>query len=406
MMKLLTVLAWRNLWRYPRRTIIILFAIAIGVWSMLSLAAFMRGMMEQYVNNAIGNLVAHIQIHAPSYRDDPVIEHSMPPPTEPLLKVLNEADIKGWAARVRVPAVVSSERESIGVTLVGIDPVQEQGLSFIADAVTEGRILASIDDKGIILGRKLVERLETRLGKRVVLMSQNDSHDIAERGFRIVGVYDTKMEETETQFVFVSRQRLQKMLGMQDNISELAVLGYDRDNLETVVQKLRAAAPEQDVQDWQTLNPLVMVIVNVFEGFLLIWYLVVFIAVAFGLVNTLLMAIFERTREMGLFQALGMKPRWIVGQVLFESLFLLSMGLIIGNVMSFATLLLTAEGLDFSSYAAGYEMAGLSSLIYPVLSLSDVVISNVLIIGLGLVASFYPAWRASRYVPVEAITRT
>ena len=406
MMKLLTVLAWRNLWRYPRRTIIILFAIAIGVWSMLSLAAFMRGMMEQYVNNAIGNLVAHIQIHAPSYRDDPVIEHSMPPPTEPLLKVLNEADIKGWAARVRVPAVVSSERESIGVTLVGIDPVQEQGLSFIAHTVTEGRYLESLDDKGIILGRKLVERLETRLGKRVVLMSQNDSHDIAERGFRIVGVFDTKMEETETQFVFVGRQRLQKMLGMQDNISELAVLGYDRDNLKTVVQKLRAAAPEQDVEDWQTLNPLVMVIVNVFEGFLLIWYLVVFIAVAFGLVNTLLMAIFERTREMGLFQALGMKPRWIVGQVLFESLFLLSMGLIIGNLMSFATLLLTAEGLDFSRYAAGYEMAGLSSLIYPVLSLSDVVISNVLIIGLGLVASFYPAWLASRYVPVEAITRT
>jgi len=153
MMKLLTVLAWRNLWRYPRRTIIILFAIAIGVWSMLSLAAFMRGMMEQYVNNAIGNLVAHIQIHAPSYRDDPVIEHSMPPPTEPLLKVLNEADIKGWAARVRVPAVVSSERESIGVTLVGIDPVQEQGLSFIAHTVTEGRYLESLDDKGIILGR-------------------------------------------------------------------------------------------------------------------------------------------------------------------------------------------------------------------------------------------------------------
>ncbi|HIE00165.1 MAG TPA: ABC transporter permease [Thiotrichaceae bacterium] len=405
-MKLLTVLAWRNLWRYPRRTIIILLAIAIGVWSMLSLAAFMRGMMEQYVNNAIGNLVAHIQIHAPSYRDDPVIEHSMLPPTEPLLKVLNEIDIKGWTSRVRVPAVVSSERESMGVTLVGIDPVQEQGLSFIADAVTEGRYLESLDDKGIILGNKLVERLETRLGKRVVLMSQNESHEIAERGFRIVGIFDAKMEETETQFVFISRQRLQKMLGMHDKISELAVLGYDRDNLETVVQKLRAAAPEQDVQDWQTLNPLVMVIVNVFEGFLLIWYLVVFIAVAFGLVNTLLMAIFERTREMGLFQALGMKPRWIVGQVLFESLFLLSMGLIIGNLMSFATLLLTAEGLDFSSYAAGYEMAGLSSMIYPVLSLSDVVISNVLIIGLGLVASFYPAWRASRYVPVEAITRT
>jgi ABC-type antimicrobial peptide transport system permease subunit len=101
-----------------------------------------------------------------------------------------------------------------------------------------------------------------------------------------------------------------------------------------------------------------------------------------------------------------MKPRWIVGQVLFESLFLLAIGLIVGNLMSWATLVLTAEGLDFSRYAAGYEMIGLSSLIYPMLKISDVVIANLLVIGLGLLASLYPAWRAARYVPVEAITRT
>ncbi len=417
-MKLLTVLAWRNLWRYPRRTTIILLAIAFGIWSMLSMSAFMRGMMEQYVNNAIQSLVGHIQIHAPGYRDDPVIDHSMPPPNDKLLNVLNGENIKGWATRVRVPAAVSSERESMGVTLVGIDPAQEQGLSFIADAdaVTEGRYLESIDDKGIILGRKLVERLETRLGKRVVLMSQNRYNEIAERGFRVVGIFDAKTENVETQFAFVGRRVAQKMLGMQDNISELAVLGQDRDELDDLVQKLRVAATDElattekpeklDIQPWPTLNPLVKIMVNVFEGFLLIWYVVVFIAMAFGLVNTLLMAVFERTREIGLFQALGMKPRWIVGQVLFESSFLLAIGLTVGNLMGWATLVLTADGLDFSRWAAGYEMAGLSSLIYLVLSTADIVIANVLVISLGLIASLYPAWRAARYVPVEAITRT
>jgi len=405
-MKLLTTLAWRNLWRYPRRTTIILVAIAIGVWSMVSISALMRGMIEQQINNAIHNLVAHIQIHAPGYLDDPVIEHSMAPPNDKLLNLLDKNNISAWATRVRVPAVVNSERESMGVTLVGIDPQGEQGLSFIADAVTEGRYLNGIDDKGIILGRKLAERLETRLGKRVVLMGQNQANEIAERGFRVVGIFDTKMENTETQFVFISRQIAQNMLGMRDNISELVVLSQDREQLDSLLQKLRAAVPKLDVQAWQTIIPLIMLVANVSEGFLLIWYFVVFIAMAFGLVNTLLMAIFERTREIGLFQALGMKPRWIVGQILFESSFLLLIGLTLGNLMGWLTLILTADGLDFSQYAAGYEMAGLSSLIYPVLNMSDIVIANLLIISLGLIASLYPAWRAARSVPVKAITGT
>jgi ABC-type lipoprotein release transport system permease subunit len=269
--------------------------------------------------------------------------------------------------------------------------------------VTQGRYLNGIDDRGIILGRKLAERLETRLGKRVVLMSQNPANEIAERGFRVVGIFDTKMEETEMQFVFLGRQIAQKMLGMGDNISELGILSQSRNQLDDLLQQLRAAVPEQDIQPWQKLVPLVVMMSKVFEGFLLIWYFVVFIAMAFGLVNTLLMAIFERTREICLFQALGMKPRWIVGQILLESFFLLLIGLIIGNLVGWATLMLTADGLDFSRYAAGYEMAGLSSLIYPVLSTSDIVIANVLIIGLGLVASLYPAWRATRHVPVDAM---
>jgi len=404
-MQILIVLAWRNLWRYTRRTTIILLAIAIGIWSMLSISALMRGMVEQQVNNAIRNLVAHVSIHAPEYRDAPVIEHSMLSPNSKLLNLLNNENVKGWAMRVRVPAVVRSERESMGVTLVGIDPAQEQGLSFIADAVTEGRDLQNIDDKGIVLGRKLVEQLETRIGKRVVLMSQNRANEISERGFRVVGIFAAKMEDTEKQFAFVGRQVAQTMLGMGNEVSELAVISKDRNDLDNLLQSLQTAAPQLDVQPWQKMIPLVMAMVNVSEGFLLIWYLVVFIAMAFGLVNTLLMAVFERTREIGLVQALGMKPSWIMGQVLFESLFLLAIGLCVGNLLGWATLVFTANGLDFSRYAAGYEMAGLSSLIYPVLTSADLIIANTLIIGLGLIASLYPAWRAARYVPVEAITR-
>jgi ABC-type lipoprotein release transport system permease subunit len=398
-MKLLITLAWRNLWRYPRRTSIIIIAITIGIWSMLSISALMRGMIEQQVNNAIQNFIGHIQIHAPSYRDDPVINYSMSPPQTKLLNYLNNSSrVSSWATRVRVPGVVSSERETIGISLVGIDPAQEQGLSFIGNQYM-------IDDHDIILGRKLADYLETRLGKRVVLMSQTKDNEMVERGFRVAGIYDAKTEDVEMQFVFIKRQTAQNMLEMGDKISELEILSSDREELDSLSAKLRSLAPKLDVQTWQTITPILQVSIKINEGFLLIWYIVVFIAMAFGLINTLLMAIFERTREIGLLQALGMKPASIIGQILFESLFLLVIGLIIGNFIGWLTVMATADGLDFSQYAAGYEMIGLSSLIYPVLNLSDILTVNILIISLGLVASFYPAWRAAQIVPLNAISR-
>jgi ABC-type lipoprotein release transport system permease subunit len=398
-MKLLIILAWRNLWRYSRRTSIIILAIAIGIWSMLSISALMRGMMEQQVNNAIENFIGHIQIHAPNYRDDPVINYSMSPPQEKLLNFLNNSsEVTHWATRVRVPGVVSSERESIGVSLVGIDPAQEQGLSFIGNQYLIG-------DHDIILGRKLADYLETRLGKRVVLMSQTEDNEIVERGFRVAGIYDAKTEDVEMQFIFIKRQTAQNMLEMGDKISELEILSSNREQLDNLLANLRSLAPELDVQTWQTIMPILQASIKIFEGFLLIWYIVVFIAMAFGLINTLLMAIFERTREIGLLQALGMKPPSIIGQILFESLFLLIIGLIIGNIMGWLTLIATANGLDFSQYAAGYEMIGLSSLIYPVLHLEDIITANILIIGLGVIASFYPAWRAAQIIPLNAISR-
>jgi ABC-type lipoprotein release transport system permease subunit len=398
-MKLLIILAWRNLWRYSRRTSIIILAIAIGIWSMLSISALMRGMMEQQVNNAIENFIGHIQIHAPNYRDDPVINYSMSPPQEKLLNFLNNSsEVTHWATRVRVPGVVSSERESIGVSLVGIDPAQEQGLSFIGNQYLIG-------DHDIILGKKLADYLETRLGKRVVLMSQTENNEIVERGFRVAGIYDAKTEDVEMQFIFIKRQTAQDMLEMGDKISELEILSSNREQLDSLLANLRSLAPELDVQTWQTIMPILQASIKIFEGFLLIWYIVVFIAMAFGLINTLLMAIFERTREIGLLQALGMKPPSIIGQILFESLFLLIIGLIIGNIMGWLTLIATANGLDFSQYAAGYEMIGLSSLIYPVLHLEDIITANILIIGLGVIASFYPAWRAAQIIPLNAISR-
>lgn len=402
---LLLTLAWRNLWRHRGRTAAILFALALGVWSMVSLAALSRGSMEQQLVKAILNLTGHVQIHAPGYRDDPVIEHSMRPPPPALTTTLARPEVTAWAMRVRVPAVVASERESAGVTLVGIDPARERGLSFIPDAVSDGRYLEPGDDAGILLGRKLAERLETGVGRRVVVMSQDVDNSVADRGFRVVGIFDAEPQAAEEGYVFVTLATAQQMLKLGDNISEIALMTNDRDRLDGLLAELRAAAPGLDVQPWTVVEPLLVLTEKIVNVILIVWYVIVFTAMSFGLVNTLLMAVFERTREFGLFQALGMPPRDILGQVLAESFILLAIALALGNLGGWLTVLALKDGLDLSAFAQGFEMMGVSPIIYPALRAGDVTAANLLVTVLGLGASLYPAWRAARHVPVEAITR-
>jgi ABC-type lipoprotein release transport system permease subunit len=405
-LNLLRRLAWRNLWRHKRRTYIMLVAISLGTWFMLFTAAFVRGMIEQQVHDAIFTLTGHIQIHQEKYRDDPAIDHSMSPPGTDLRHALDDKRISQWSSRVRLPAVIISERESRGTTLVGIDPEHEQGMSFIGDPIKIGRNLESAEDSGVVIGRRMAERLQTEIGRRIVIMSQDANGDVADRGFRIVGLFTAELESTETAFVFTGRRVAQQMLKMGNRISEIEVITDSRERLQQLTSKLRGAAPELEVKDWQELQPLLVATVEFYDAFMIIWYLIVFLAMSFGLVNTLLMAVFERTRELGLFQALGMRPRYIVGQVMFESVILMVLGLVVGNVLSWLSVIALADGLDLSQFAQGLEQFSMPTVLKLAVTLQDVITANLLVIVLTLIASLYPAWRAARYVPVEAITRT
>ena len=142
------------------------------------------------------------------------------------------------------------------------------------------------------------------------------------------------------------------------------------------------------------------------DGFALVFMVVVFLALSFGLVNTLVMAVFERVREIGLMQALGMRPRLILVQILLESLYLLCLGLLLGNLLALVTIKPLESGIDISSVAQGMEMMGMGTSLYPVLSSADMVMSTAVVVILGLLASLGPAWRASRLDPVTALNKT
>jgi len=385
-------------------------AVIIGVWSMIFLGALMRGIADQMVRNGVATLIGHLQVHWRGYRDDPVIENSMADPevVETALKRLIPPGSQ-WTSRVRVNAIASNARHSDSVTLVGIDPLREARVSFIGQAVTQGRYLRPDDKYGIVVGKALAEKFETKLGRKLVLMSQDTGGEVASRAFRVLGIFRAEMEATEKQFVFVTMNAAQQMLRLKNGISEISVILPDHKQAEEVATSLGAALPPTcyEIHTWRELLPLVTAYLKINHQFLFLWFLVVFIAMGFGIVNTTLMAVFERIREFGLLKALGMKPWWIIKEVLTETCFLLVIGMAIGDILGVLSILaLSASGIDLSSLAAGMEYFGISRVIYPVIHGRDLSMANLVVFVLGLLVSVYPALKAARFTPVKAMVHT
>ncbi len=399
-------LAWRNLWRNHRRTLVMVSAIAVGVWAMIFMTALMRGMVNEMVVDGIRALPGHVQMHHPGFRDDPGINKLLEMPDSRITALFDSQNFDAWASRIKVPAVITSERDSRGVTLFGIDPLREHDITFVAADIVAGRYLDSVDDDGVVIGKKLAENLETNLGKRIVIMSQDPDNEIADRGFRIVGIFKSKLEVYETTLVFTGKSVTQKLLHVPDRVNEVVVMGDDYRDVEPLVARVRAIAGEgPEVLPWFEVDVYLGTMMKVMDGFVLVWMVIIFLALSFGLVNTLVMAVFERVREIGLMMALGMRPSSIVWQIIVESMLLLAIGLIIGNALSLATVYWLKEGIDISMVAQGMEMVGASGMLYPRLTVADIALANTIVLVLGLLASLSPAWRASRYDPIEAITK-
>ncbi len=405
-LRILSKLAWRNLWRNHRRTAIMLGAISVGVWAMIFMTALTQGMVTEMIRDGISALPGHVQVHHPDYRDDPSITNLIPMTDTEIAATFGPAGFSAWSSRIKVPAVITSERDSRGVTLLGIDPVRERDMIFVDYDEVEGRFLESVDDRGVVIGRKLADTLDTEVGKRIVLMSQDPDNDIADRGFRVVGLFHANVEAFEETYVFAGKKTLQNMLRVGDRVTEVVVLGDDYRNVEDEYAAVLALVDGGvEVRRWTELDTYLGTMLKVMDGFVLVWVIVIFLALSFGLVNTLVMAVFERVREIGLMLALGMKPGDILGQILIESMLLLVIGLGIGNLLAWLTIKPLEGGIDLSIVAEGMEMFGAASVLYPQLRLEDVVLANVVVLILGFLASLSPAWRASRYEPIEAITK-
>ncbi len=402
-LKLLLQLSWRNLWRHRRRNLILFTAILVAIAACVLLGSLIRGMQNDMMEDAVENLSGNLKVLAPGYREDPSIESGFAL-DQAYRPDIPDDEMIGWTRRVRVPAVVTSERETRGISLVGIDPEEERSISFLAQVAIRGEALTDGNDDRILLGAELAARLETEVGRRVVIMTQGADGRNREAGFRVAGLYDAPGTALEKSYGFTGIRPLQKLLGTE-NVTEVSIRLRDDRFSAAANASLAKEMRGLDVLNWRQLDPQAAAFYEIADVGITIWYVILLLALAFGLINSLITAVLERVREFGMLRALGMRPRAVVVQVVIESVLIVTFALAGGIVVGIALVAYFADGIDLSNYAAGAELAGMRSRLVPHLVVRDVMSLSALAVALAVFASAYPAWRAVRIRPLDALRR-
>jgi len=403
---MLWVAAWRNLWRNKRRTLILVAAITVGLWGVLASMAFVNAWLDDSVKNAVSTTVGHVQIQAPGYHDNPQVRLNLPDDAALLGRLRALAGVRGACARVQAQVLLSnSEKAEMGLA-VGADPATEPTVSVIPKSIVEGQWLKPGERGGIVVGREFLKRFKTRLGRRVVLRGTNAAGDVSDASFRIVGVFQTAMLSFDRSTVYITLADAQTVFGLEGKVTEYVLVTDSPQYSERLKPLVVAAVPRQGfaVTTWQEQLPMVVQLLNFSGGIMWYFYSFFFIAMAFGIANSFLMVVHERTREIGMMLALGVRRRTIMGVLLIESFLLAVVASLVGNGISYAMVdYLHHHGLDLSAWAEGMSWAGMSQVMYPFLTPQDIASATIATAITALVMTTYPAWKASRLRPVQAL---
>lgn len=397
-------LAWRNIWRNHRRSFIILTSVVVGLIAIVFIEAVIRGFMRQSLDNQLGAHTAHIQVHRTGYHDNPDINRFIPHPDAVDSALAAEKRIAASSRRILATGLLTSARNSSGVMFVGIEPGREQYVTTIHGSIVAGHNLGT-DPREILISERMAKTLDIGLGDKVVAMSSTREGRVGSELFRVVGLFRTPILEFDRMHAYIPYATAQRLIGAGTEAAEFAMVLRSTADLNPVRDSLRAAlGPDLEVQSYEDLIPSLAATVELTEKSMIIYYVILGLAMIFGIINTMMMSVFERIREFGVLKAVGMQDGMLFRMVLMEAAMLgtvgTSIGLVLGNALN---AWISLSGLDFSWFAEGLSSWGSGAIIYPVLDPLGSVRGGLLIIVMCILAALQPALRAVRLQPMDAI---
>ncbi len=400
-------IAWRNIWRSPLRSWVVIAAIAMGVWAVIFLMGFSMGMGDSYVESAIRLEVSHIQLHHPEYLAERDVRFVIEGADSLARAVAREPGVRRVSPRTIVHGMVATARGSRALRVRGVDPEVEAAISQLDARVVEGSYLPEGKRNAIYMGKKLAERLGVRLRSRVVLTFQDLEGHITSAAFRVVGLFETDNNAFEESTALVRRADLNAILGRRGIAHELAVLLEDAALADTVAARLQRRFPQLDVQTYMQLSPEIRLFESQIATSVYIIMVIVMLGLIFGIINTMLMAVLERVRELGMLMAIGMNRMRVFVMIVLETIMLGVVGAPLG--IGLGALMIRwyeVQGLDLRPYAAeGFAEFGMSAVIYPEVYPGMYVELAVAVLITAVLGSIYPALKAVRLRPVEALRK-
>ncbi|MEK6756100.1 MAG: FtsX-like permease family protein [Bacteroidota bacterium] len=397
-------LAWRNIWRNKRRSLIIITSIVVGVVAMSFVEGLSRGFLKQMFENQLGAYTSHLQIHHRGFNDNKIVQNFIAGSGPVTTALEQNPNVRYLSKRVIAFGILSSASNSAGVSIVGISPTDEANITTIDESVLEGRYLSGQKHE-IVISKRLAETLGAGLGDRVVAMASTLDGKVGSEVFRIVGLYQSASSAFDRMHIYVPLQNAQEMLRVGERIAEVAVVARSIDSVGAIKADLmKRLDASYEVLSYQDLLPSLLMQMEMAGQLMWVFYLIIGLAMIFGIINTMLMSVFERIHEFGVLKAVGMKNGILVRMILLEAFLLGSVGALIGGGGGILiNLQLSSSGINFAAFSEGLATYGAGAVIYPVISYPSIATGMAVILLICILAAMYPAYRAVRLEPINAI---
>jgi ABC-type lipoprotein release transport system permease subunit len=403
-------MAWRNIWRNPRRTILTICAIAFASLLLVFMLSFQFGSYETMINTSVKIQTGHLQIQALGYQEKKNIRLVVPEPAKIADILKRISGMQAYTSRAQAFSLVSSDQRTYGVAVTGIEPDREAKVSRLKSLVREGKFLAADDTNLALVGQLLARNLRVKLGDELTVLGQGRDGSIAATVVRIKGIFSSGIADFDRAAIHIPLKTFQEVYSMGTAVHEVVIIADTLSKIDGINNAINSnlvqmkANQTLTVLDWDELMPGLRQSIEMDLVSGLIFYLLLVLVVAFSILNTFLMAIFERTGEFGVLMAIGTTPGRLTKVLLIESMTMTLIGIGAGIIIgSLITVYFQSHGIDFSGASELLSQFGITGRMYPKLSWLSAISGPLAVLIITFCAALYPALKIRRLQPVEAM---